>query len=801
MAKTLVVFLLFLAAFNSAFSQTVDSLLEIQRAADPREKVYVQFDKAYYNPGETIWFKAYLFADATPSQVSKNFYAEFLDEKGNVLNQVTAPIAFSGASGSYAIDSNFAKQALYFRAFTASMLNDDTCFLFTKAIRILSPKAAATKTTTLPQPPTLRFLPEGGEWTAGLPSTIAFIATNQQGLPVDISGIITDNIGAKLTDFRTLHNGMGSVIFTPEEGRTYTASWKAGNKQYTTPLPPVRIQGIGLRVAEAENGRRFTLYRATQTDEALMELRVIACMNQHLAFQAYINMRGKTVATGLFPTKDLPSGILQITVLDKNNKPVAERVCFVNNHEYEFDSDAFLSQRNLTRRGLNSVEITVSDTVPANLSLAITDANLNQTNTMDDNIVSRLLLTSDLRGKIVNPYYYFYSNDDSVSAYLDLVMLTHGWRRYNWQDVFAGKAPSPRWKESNYLNLSGTIAGLPPGGYSPDLQLVGILQTPDSAKTVLTLPVDRKGTVFTDGLVFYGNAKLFFNFNKKSLSFDKSMLMVDNGLRKGYRKAVLDSATKTDLADVGADVVANNQNITKLAQEANRQAAKKGTLQTVTVTAKAKTPKEKLEDKYVSGLFAGDAYSFDLVNDPLSRGYTDIFQYLQGKVAGLQISTNFDGVSLQWRGSTPALYLNEMQVNADMIRSTSVSDIAYIKVFRPGESVMRRGGDGGVIAIYTRRGGDALPDPNAKSMNAVQLTGYTPIKEFYSPDYATPSERDALDDVRSTLYWNPAIYLDKTRRRVRLHFYNNDVTKRFRLIMEGINADGKLVHIEKEVGN
>jgi hypothetical protein len=121
-------------------------------------------------------------------------------------------------------------------------------------------------------------------------------------------------------------------------------------------------------------------------------------------------------------------------------------------------------------------------------------------------------------------------------------------------------------------------------------------------------------------------------------------------------------------------------------------------------------------------------------------------------------------------------------------------------VFRPGESVVT-GSGGGVIAIYTRKGGDAAPNPTAKGLNAVQMTGYSPVKEFYSPDYATPSERDVVDDVRSTLYWNPSIYIDKTRRRLRLQFYNNDVTKRFRLIMEGINTDGKLIHVEKEAGN
>jgi len=791
--------LIIVLGYQLGFAQSLDSLLAIQQKADPQEKVHVHFDKNFYNPGETIWFKAYLYSNGAPSVASKNFYAELIDDQGQVISQATAPILFAGASGSFDLDSAFSKPLIYFRGYTVTMLNGDTSFLYTKPIRILTAKADG-KANVSAVPPVLKFLPEGGHWITGVQARIAFAARNAQGLPVAISGTIVDEKGTKITDLKTLHQGMGAFFLTAEAGKSYSARWKdETGKQYTTSLPEQKTAGVSLRIsAEADGNKRFVITRSADVPEEMKKLYIAAVMNQELAFEAPVNLEARTAATGIFPTKELRSGILQITIFDAMRKPLAERIVFVNNREFEFDGDVFFSLKNFKPRGLNQVEIIMSDTLPANLSLSVTDADLNEANRMDDNIVSRFLLTGDLRGKIVDPYYYFFSNDDSAAVYLDLVMMTNGWRRYQWDPVWAGKTTPPKWKESNYLSLNGQLSGMPPNSISADLQLTGILQLPDSSRSLIQLPVDRKGKVYTDGLLFYDKAKLYFNFNKKSLMFDKSMLLVDNGLRKGFKKVHLDTALKQNLMVLFPETIAANRKVNQIALQAAKQLANSKVMETVTVTAKAKTPKEKMEERYVSGLFAGDGTSFDLVNDPLGAVHQNIFQYLQGKVAGLQIVAGMNGASLSWRGGTPALYLNEMQVDASMVASTPVSDIAYVKVLRPGSSIVSGGGNG-VIAIYTRKGGDAPPDPNVRTMSFVQLTGYSPVKEFYSPDYAKFSERDAVTDARTTLYWNPNIILDKSRRRVRFKFYNSDVTKHFRIVLEGLNAAGKLIHVEKEL--
>lgn len=198
-----------------------------------------------------------------------------------------------------------------------------------------------------------------------------------------------------------------------------------------------------------------------------------------------------------------------------------------------------------------------------------------------------------------------------------------------------------------------------------------------------------------------------------------------------------------------------------------------------------------LDEKYASGLFSGgDAYSFDLTSDR-TLGAFDVLTYLQGKVAGLQISGSGTQTSLSWRGGTPSLYLNEMISNVDMVQTIPITDIAYIKVMRPPFFGSGGGGSDGAIAIYTKKGTDVRKnDPGKKGMETTILAGYSRFREFYNPSYEKEAAYDA--DTRSTLYWNPYIITNKKTPRFRIEFYNNDFSKKLLLVLEGINADGKM---------
>jgi hypothetical protein len=250
-----------LIAFPAAYAQQIDSMINQYGEKFPQEKIYVQFDKPAYNTGETIWFKAYLFAGIAPSSVSKNLYAELIDPSGKVLQQKVMPIYEGSSAGFFDLPASLNNSTLIFRAYTTWMLNFDSAFLFSRTFRLLNKTAApaataaarqpATNTATSKQPAaaakqpaaanTLRFFPEGGELVTGLESVIAFKATDAYGLPVSVTGVVKDASGAQVANFESTHDGMGRFLLEPQSGKTYTAEWQDDKKQtYKTALPPVK---------------------------------------------------------------------------------------------------------------------------------------------------------------------------------------------------------------------------------------------------------------------------------------------------------------------------------------------------------------------------------------------------------------------------------------------------------------------------------------------------------------------------------------------------------------------------------
>lgn len=801
MKKVLLFWMLSIISFLSVSAQGLDSMIKVYSQQVPDEKVHVHFDKDVYIAGETVWFKAYLFSGFSLSAVSKNFYTELINEKGIVLQRKVYPIIESAATGNFDIPDSLPAGNLIYRGYTTWMLNFDTAFIFQKNIVITDKNGIADnkKPLTVAKTTLLQFFPEGGNLVNTLESVVAFKANDEYGLPVSVKGNIANSKGAVITSFSSRHDGMGTFVLTPQANETYQAVWTdAAGRQQTTPLPLAKAQGCVLKMSGIGQKKVFMITRTAEVPADWKNVNVVALLGQERVYKAKANLETTPVTSGAIPVGDFPSGILQVTVFSEKWEPIAERIVMINNDNYKFVAKLNAPELNTNFRAKNSFEIEVDDTLLSNLSLSVTDAAIGRQN-YADNIYSRILMTGDIKGYVYNPAYYFSDNSDSAAAHLDLVMLTHGWRRYNWSNLARGKKPVLKFPIEPFLSLDAKVFGVTTASpLRSDEELAIFLQQKDSSVQFLQMPKAGVDKFLIPNIIFYDTATVNYQFIKDKKAEQQMSVAFGNNLYKGVRK--IDVTNRPVNIEIDTAMLARTKFLAdKLSRYGSKFTAGGTVLQTVTVKTKVKSRLQELEDKYASGLFkGGDGYSFDLTNEPASGMY-DIFSYLQGKVAGLQITGTGSNAAVSWRGSPTSLFLNEMPGDPSMLSSVNINDIAYIKVLRPPFMGSIGGGAGGAIAIYTKKGGDVKSNPG-KGLAKSIVTGYSSVKEFYSPNYKDLSESaDVAADYRSTLYWNPVILTDATRKKVRVEFYNNDITKAYRVVLEGVNEIGKMVRIEKVV--
>jgi hypothetical protein len=784
--------LIFSLLISSQLSaQDIETNLARYATEFAQERAHIHFDKAAYTPGETIWYKVYLMEGPFPAEASKTFYVDWTNEKGNLIGRNVSPVFEGTTNGQFAVPDSFRGQYIHARGYTRWMLNFDSSYLYNKDIRILqkpSGRAAAPQESY-----TISFFPEGGDLIKGIVNKVAFKAHDQWGRPIAFRGTLLNQLGKLVDSVKPIHDGMGIFFLTPKDGESFRLKWKdPKGKEHESALPAVKPNGLGLQVSSVRDRRYFQVNVARDNNFDPGIIHMVGTMGGTQIFQFSRDSRKEEVK-GVIPTATLPSGILTITAFDENWKPLAERITFINNPESIFKPAVEVKHWGLNKRARNDIEVTIPDSLAANLSIAITDAGIETDSS--SHIISRLLLTGDLRGEVYNPGYYFSNDHDSTARHLDLVMLTHGWRRINWDAIVQGKMPDIKYpRDSSYFTLSGRVYGATSTELKNAGEIILVVKQKTKEGGIVLVPLEADGTFNDPSMLLFDSTTIYHQFPKGKKLGGASVRYLENKL------SPLGSNVKASgrHSNWAADTLGFARHAQLSAEEAEilRQFEGK-TLEAVIVKAKTKSPVEEMDERYTSGLFSGgDGYQFDLINDPLAQSQLNIFTYLQGKVAGLQVTgATTSNPSLQWRGGSPQLYLNEIPTDPEMISSVAVTDVAYIKVFRPPFMGGFNGGNG-AIAIYTRRGGDTKSEPG-EGLASSLVTGYTEIRQFYSPNYSTFKAENEKKDLRTTLYWNPLIMTAPGKSKFQFSFYNNDVTEAFRIIIEGMTREGKLARYEE----
>ena len=763
-----------LLSFYLASAQ--EKVLEAWYQSNPIEKVYLHLDRKDYFAGQTSWFKGYFFSDFKPSTHNSTLFVELINRSGAVISQKVLPV-FNGITyGQMDIPDTLSTGTYRLRAYTPLMLNHEKDFLYNTPIRVYgrnSKPAAPTNSAN-----SLAFFPEGGTLLAGVENTVAFKATSNEGLPENVAATIVDNSGATITQIKSFHDGMGVFKLTPVNGKTYRAVWNG--KSF--PLPVASGKGIAVQVQSTKGSINYSY--ASSGEQNFMPSYIIGQMQHQVMFKRPVNNN----QPGSINTSALHSGILQITFFNKDGMPLAERLVFVDNKEYIINAVLNPQQVNAKARGKNHYTIDFKEPVNGNFSVSVTDDNYNEPGPRKENIISSLLLTSDIPGYVHHPAFYFSSTTQAKEA-LDLVMLTNGWRRFNWKEIINNKPPRPVYTDPGYISLSGQVNVRGSKKNFANRDLLVWVATSDSGRALELVKTDAEGRFKMDSVVFFDKAKILFS---DVMGNKSKFLTVKLDTDSIYKTFNLPALLMPPAVNTGTSLLNNMQG-------AYSSYARGGgvLLDNVNIEGRRLTLDE-LEKKYVSGLFSGNinARTINLTGQFVPQ--INIFEWLIGRVPSLVIQRNnqfFDGYQLYLRQQPVQLFLDEMQMqDASLISTIPPNQIALIKIY---PQFIGARGNGAAIAIYTKRGEDLNEEMDA-SGDIVDYDGYSIIKEFYSPDYSTPPDVDYRDN-RLTLAWQPEVVASNNHASIPIQFYNTDRTKKFKVVAEGITKEGKLLLIEQTV--
>ena len=411
-----------------------------QTNTEAHDFVYLLPSKEIAETGEDLWFKAYLINSQTlaPSDRSHTLYLQLRTASDSVVWSEKYPLVSGRANGHIYVGLEWPQGDYYMEGYTmSSFTSDSTKAIRPRRIRVVDRVSQMDSISKqgikndadqkLSSKHRFDLFPEGGHLIYGINSVVAFKATYGNGLPEDVSGKVLED-GKKIGSIKTLHDGMGRFSITPKSGKEYKVVLDDGR---TILFPTIERGGMSLRVSK-NNAKGLSLL-VSSSDDTPQAFSITAKQNGIVCSTASGTVKGQQavkIPTAYFGFQ----GIVEITLFDSAERPVAERLVFVN-PQRQLTITATTSQKHYNRRDMGKVRLQVTDAsgnpIKSELAVSIFDkAYLYLPG--HENILSHCFLSEQIRGHIFNPTYYFDNQNDDRLAALDLLMMTQGWRNYVW---------------------------------------------------------------------------------------------------------------------------------------------------------------------------------------------------------------------------------------------------------------------------------------------------------------------------------------------------------------------------------
>ena len=779
---------------NDDLTEKVKSNLNTFQIYYNPEKVYLHHDKPYYLAGEVIWLKAYVLDAASLKATSRSgvLYVDLLNEQNQKVDSLTLPIEEGEAFGDFALLDGLPEGAYRIAAYTNWMRNFGEEIFFQKEIYILNaqnvdtPKRAATPKGEID----LQFFPEGGDLIAGLHNEVAFKALDNKGYGAGVEGTVFDDEGKKILDFKDHFSGMGSFAFNPEASKRYFAklTLKSG-KVLDVQLPQVKEKGYSLHIDEVKDPENILVKINTNISEE-SNLLLFGIAKDELIHSSKIKVNADRPFEVLLPKSDFPTGVARFTLSDPLGQAYAERVVFINHPAKEI-LEVFSERKVFNpREEVNLVISNNSNLALSHLSISVTAEEMVQRPEYQENIQSYLLLSSDLKGNIESPAYYFESTDIKRQQALRHLMMTQGWRRFGWKSLVAGDFPLMRHPNEMDLNISGRLVR---ENGNPVAKGEVLLYLKDKYTTFMLTETNNEGDFSFRGFFYKGNIPIVV---QGSDSRGRTDNVVVEMLTKGYTPLLKDNLLRLP-SQFSAQVPSNYVNQTEqyfqgIETEVWGMELGELLLQEVVVEGSADVYEPfKLHTRADAVIYREQL--------PIAPS-GNVLEILQGRVAGLQVTrTEMNEFRAVIRGQGTPLYLwDGIPISESSLQSINQFDINRIEILKSIGAAGIYGGraSGGVIAFFSETGaGTEEVDPESgQHITVHQAPGYTRTRQFYSPAYQASGYYE-LPDLRSTVYWNPTVTV-RPNSKNEISFFTGDLTGIYRVRVEGISKDGQPISEE-----
>ena len=646
----------------------------------------------------------------------------------------------------------------------------------------------------------VQFFPESGDLVTGLVSHVAFKAVGIDGLGINIKGKIVDNENNEVANLETFHAGMGSFSLRPVAGKTYSANviFDDGTTK-TVALPKPVNEGYVLSVYQPN--KDSILVRVNASAGLLNStVNFIAQTGGESVFATPIKINAAITSIWL-EKKSFPSGIAQFTLFNNTDDPINERIAFIRSGD-EMKLNLKTAKPSYSSKSRVQVDLDAVDSkkrvTAGNFSVTVIDeAKVPYNETLESTIFSNTLLTSDLKGYVEKPNYYFVKETDEVNKALDNLMLTQGYRRFSWKELAKTVSEKPVYGvEGLGLTVTGKVTNL---GTKPSVgakvDLISII-----AGVHNTATTDENGRFKFDGIFMTDSIK-FSIVAHNAKGSDKVKIILDTipKIRLGKNRNVAD--VSTDINATLKTYIANGKKLDDI-YEKTGQLDKVQRLKEVRIKAKRLKAAGNINPQGMLRVVEESADRVITFDENEIASCVNLAMCLQSRLPGVSVQPRGEFgyqalIDLRTRSQMTLIVDGRSirtpdEVDEILMGSIQPEDVAKILLVRTNQAVINSlgGGENSSFVLIMLKLGTSRKQYNPNVAN-ISPKGFNKVREFYSPRYDRPGDFNQLPDLRTTVYWNPYLKTN-AEGKASFNFFNGDGPGNYKVVVEGINAAGEL---------